>query len=219
LYLIDADGGNLTPIGSVPGGDFDPDWSPDGKSIAFTSRRSGQMEIFVVDAEDLSSFTQVTKGEKDVESRHPAWSPNGKQIAYVVKRFGVYQIWLMNADGSDQKQIVRSGVAYTDYLPTWSPKGDLILFNQRCATSFCFPYLMSIPAADRSVEQGSLLDFNILSIEDVEYSPDGFHLLYEGEDKTENNDIYYMTASGANNVRITTDKGLDFDPTWRPSGN
>jgi hypothetical protein len=219
LYLIDADGGNLTPIASVPGGDFDPDWSPDGKSIAFTSRRSGQMEIFVVDTEDLSSFTQVTKGEKDVEARHPAWSPNGKQIVYVVKRFGVYQIWLMNADGSDQKQIVRSGVAYTDYLPTWSPKGDLILFNQRCATSFCFPYLMSIPAADRSVEQGSLLDFTILSIEDVEYSPDGFYLLYEGEDKTENNDIYYMTAAGANNVRITTDKGLDFDPTWRPYGD
>ena len=219
LYIINADGSNLTPIVSVPGGDFDPAWSPDGNSIAFTSLRTGQMEIFVINADDLTTINQITKGAKSVESRQPAWSPDGLQIAYAVKRFGVYQIWLMKADATEQKQIVRSGVAFTDYLPTWSPDGQLILFSQRCATKFCFPYLMSISATDHSVEQGSFLPLNVVSIEDVEYSPDGFHLVYEGEDKAENKDIYYMTVTGANIVRITTDKGLEFDPTWRPLGN
>ncbi len=219
LYIMNADGSGLAPIGTVPGGDFDPSWSPDGKSIAFTSLRSGQMEIFIISADDLSSINQITKGAKGVESRQPSWSPDGTKIVYVVKRFGVYQIWLMNADGTGQKQIVRSGVAFSDYLPTWSPDGNLILFNQRCATKFCFPYLMTISAVDRSVEQGAFFQLNVISIEDVEYSPDGFSLLYEGEAEGENNDIFYMTVTGANNVRITTDKGLDFDPAWRPGGN
>jgi Tol biopolymer transport system component len=69
------------------------------------------------------------------------------------------------------------------------------------------------------VEQGAFLQLNVISIEDVEYSPDGFSLLYEGESESENNDIFYMTVTGANSTRVTTDKGLDFDPAWRPYGN
>ena len=218
LYTVNADGSNLTALATVPGGDFDPAWSPDDGSIAFTSLRTGQMEVFKVNLTD-GSITQLTKGAANVESRQPAWSPDGTQIVYAVRRLAVYQIWLMNLDGTNQKQIVRSGIAFSDYLPTWSPDGGLILFNQRCATTFCFPYLMSISATDRFIQQGKRLQININSAEDVQYSPDGSRLLIEGDEESKNIDILYLTVTGANRVRVTTDKGLDFDPAWRPYGN
>lgn len=218
LYIIDADGKNLSPISTVPGGDFDPAWSPNGDAIAFTSLRSGQMEIFVLDLND-QSVTQITRGATNVESRQPDWSPDGSQIAYTVKRLGVYQIWLMSADGSDQKQIVRSGTSFSDYLPTWSYDGNLILFNQRCVNTYCPPYLMSISGSDRSKDLGARLQFGSIAIEDVEYSPDGFWLVYEGQESDENRDVYFMTVTGANRIRLTDRNGPDFDPAWRPPAN
>jgi len=217
LYIINADGTGLTPIQPGPGGDFDPAWSPDGKSIAFTSLRTGQMEIFTVSVDDLTNVTQVTKGAAKIESRQPTWSPDGTHFVYTVKRVGVYQIWIMNVDGTEPVQIVRSGQAFNDYHPAWSPDGNLIIFNQRCTTVFCNPYLISISATDHSVEQGKRMQLNVVTIENVHYSPDGFYLAYEGIVEDDNVDIFYMTTAGGGRERVTTDPEDDFHPAWRPA--
>ena len=217
LYLINVDGTQAIPLDASPGGNFDPAWSPDGKTIVFASLRTGQMEIFTVNVDDPSTIIQLTNGAQRVEARMPTWSPDGTKLVYVVKRVGVYQIWIMNADGSEQTQIIRSGVAYTDYLPDWSPRGDLILFNQRCASTFCNPYLMSTSATDLTNEQGLKVQINVVFIENIDYSPDGFYLAYEGVGEAGNVDVFYMTLSGGDRIRLTTDPSQDFHPAWRPA--
>jgi len=216
LYIINSDGSNQVPLPTSPGGDFDPAWSPDGNSIAFTSLRAGQMEIFIHDLAAQSS-TQITRGAGNVESHQAAWSPDGSQIVYTVKRLGVSQIWLMNKDGTAPQQIVRSGSAFSDYLPAWSPDGSFILFNQRCVTTFCVPYIMRVSATDRSSQQGTRLPFGADAIEDVEFSFDGFWLVFEGQETGRNKDVLYMTASGASRTPLAPLESVDFDPAWRPS--
>jgi len=212
LYIINADGSEVTPIITVPGGDFEPAWSPDGTQIAFTSLRSGKLEIYAYNLND-QSVNQLTAREVDEASRQPTWSPDGKQIAYVVQRLGVRQIWLMSADGGDPRQIVRSGTRLTDYHPTWSPDGQKIFFNQRRADAISLPYLMGIDAANPPDEQGDRVPLNILPVENVEFSPDGLWLVFEGD----NRDILYVMASGGTDTVVDTGRGSAFDPTWRPA--
>jgi len=213
LYTINADGTGLQHLQTVPGGDFEPDWSPDGSKIAFASLRTGYMQIYSYDLK-TNITTRLLRTTQDMDARQPAWSPDGKQIVYALRRAGsAYQIWLMSSTGRDQRQIVRSGDLQSDNLPEWSSDGKLILFDQRPVNGFAFPNVMMI-----SLEPDSKpvkLNLGGLSVDDVDYSPDGFWLVYESAGERGSN-ISYMTVTGANQTALTTDPSDDFDPAWRP---
>lgn len=216
LYIINADGSGLQTLDISPGGNFDPVWSPNGETIAFASKRSGQMEIYLIPADGSSPAVQITKNAAKIDSQMPSWSPDGSQLVYTVRRVGVSQIWMMNADGSNPVQIIRSGQDYNDSLPKWSPRGDTIIFSQRCAKVMCNPYLVSASATDRSNERGVKLSFNVVYMGNASFSPDGFYIAYEGVGEANNFDIFYTSISGGEKIRLTTDRAADFQPVWRP---
>ena len=213
LFLINADGTGLKQLTNVPGADFEPDWSPDGKQIAFTSIREGNKEIYLLDVDSLAAI-RLTQPDVNVENSQPAWSPDGKQMAYLVKRVGTYQVWIMSDIGQENAQLIRSGQSLWDYAPAWSADGKVILFNQRPANNILTrPWLMSFQYPNG----GGATRLNIQTpIEDVEFSPDGLWLVSEGRDAEGNRDIYFTTVTGGNRTRLTTDLAVDFDPTWRP---
>ena len=75
-----------------------PAFSPDGRKIAFGSSRSGDFEIYAMNA-DGSDIVRLTQSP-GLDAR-PAWSPDGTRIAFTSNRDGNYEIYVMDTDGSN----------------------------------------------------------------------------------------------------------------------
>jgi dipeptidyl aminopeptidase/acylaminoacyl peptidase len=141
LYVFDFPSKTLTQVTS---GDFDDDhpaWSPDGKLLAFSSKRTTpdpdrnyDSNIFVVAADNTDKGahpTQITTNPGGDDS--PAWSPDGKWIAYVTTLdpkllvYGTSHIAVSPAGGGDAKVLTRS-LDRMSTEPRFSPDGKFIYF-------------------------------------------------------------------------------------------
>ena len=227
LYVINADGSGLVELPSSNAGDFDPAWSPDGKHIAFTSLRDGLDQIYVMELPDYT-VTQLTEKTTDVRfpdwSRQPAWSPDGTQIAYSGhnRLVSAQQIWVMSAAGHNQALLTPRGLTYWDFLPTWSPNGKTILFNETSGPQ-SLGWLMLFDYEHRQNAQATHLRAGTNG-NHARYSIDGLWVVYENIDIFDLKDIgYYIfmmkNASGNAPIQIQTNASLNFGPVWRPKGS
>lgn len=129
VFLINADGTaehQLTHH-SAPDTVATGAWSPDGHSIVFSSNRSGDREIYVMDIES-GDIRQLTNDGGTGAS----WAPNGKYIAFErsAALFG-RNIWVMSADGRNQKPLLPAPKhMVTRFAPRWAPDSTRILFTE-----------------------------------------------------------------------------------------
>jgi uncharacterized repeat protein (TIGR01451 family) len=100
-----------------------PSWSPDGARIAFSSRRDGNDELYVMNA-DGSGQTRLTSDP--ARDERPAWSPDGAKIVFESTRDPrVFDrdVFVMNADGSGVRRL-RTGLE-NGRDADWQPTVDL----------------------------------------------------------------------------------------------
>ncbi|HKT79338.1 MAG TPA: hypothetical protein VJP86_03895 [Vicinamibacterales bacterium] len=124
VMICDYDGENTLPITGNRGLNITPVWSPDGRSIFYTSYRRGAPNIFVANIYESTGDILT-----DVKSQNwlPAVSPDGRLVAFASTRDGNSQIYVMNRDGSNTRRITNN--RWDDTTPTWSPNGTQIAFT------------------------------------------------------------------------------------------
>ena len=94
--------------------------------IAFMSKRDGNPEIYVMDA-DGGNQRNLTNHRND--DWWPSWSPDGKRIVFVSERDGNREIYVMDADGGNPQNLTND--PNEDWYPSWSPDGERIVFMSR----------------------------------------------------------------------------------------
>ena len=124
---VKGSGGRIaTPSGSIwqltfsSGLQGEPTWSPDGRMVAFSSDRTGNLDIWV-QATDGGNPVQVTSAAE--HDWQPDWSPDGRLVFRSERAGG--GLFVVPAVGGAEQQVSSFG-----YHPRWSPDGKQILFHR-----------------------------------------------------------------------------------------
>jgi len=149
LFLLPLpDGGKATRLTNSPAFDHSASFSPDGKSLLFLSDRSGQEDIYRLEADD-PEHPDLRKAHKFQVRRltdtpepelAPRFSPAGDRIAFL--RSG--KLWTMKPDGTEQKPLTDDTQVF-DY--DWSPDGKRLVYARMDGS---FASELFIAAADGS---------------------------------------------------------------------
>ena len=107
----------------------DPQYSPDGKRIAFTvteydlDKGKSNSDIWLMNA-DGTGLRQMTQNKK--ADYHPRWSPDGKSLLFVSTRENDSQVWRLPVDGGEAVQLTDFSMGVSD--PMWLSDGQHPVF-------------------------------------------------------------------------------------------
>jgi Tol biopolymer transport system component len=221
LAVWDTDGTNPRRIFRADGSAMAPQWSPDGRWIAFGAGRfflervnPGRVMIVTPDGRDARPLTTGSGN-----AGFPSWSPDGKQL--------VYRMWTNAAEGlrimNVADAVVRTLTTDYDNFPSWSPKGDLIAFNRLANGDFD---IYTIRPDGSDLRRLTTTEGNDSH---PAWSPDGEYLLFSSsrfgfKDEAPLADIpqpygelFIMRADGSEQRALTDNQWEEGTPAWQPA--
>src|SRR6266704_861243 len=226
LWMAPVAGGDAIQL-TRTGKDSSPKWSPDGKTIAFLSARSGDSQVYVLsmDGGEAHPLTKISTGVDVVK-----WSPDGKTLAFTSS---VYPDCVSRASGSPNnddecnkkrndekdKNKVKAHVAETLLYRHWThwnegPRAHLFVIapdGSGEAKDLTAGAEYDVPPDQRG------------EASDINFSPDSKEICFTAvTDKVEatstNGDLFIVPVSGGEAKRITTQPGFDGNPVYSPDG-
>ena len=192
-------------------GSADSAVSRDGKWFAFASRRSGNLDIWIVGSE-MGELRRITRNPApEYEAR---WHPDGTKLTYVSERNGNQDVYMMDIQSGRETAI--STASYNEDYPSFSKDGQMIvhtggIFGEK---------EVWVHALESGKKWQVSSGFGYVG--SSSFSPDGeqivFHSYFDGS-HSHTSDVYVVPTRGGEAVNITnTPKDWDYKANWG-SGN
>lgn len=205
LHVMDYDGAGPTRVTSNNSINLSPVWSPDTRSLAFTSYMRGYPYLYRMFPFE-NRPVQVLAGFLGINTS-PAFSPDGQSVALTLSRDGNPEVYVLNlATGAFRRLTTYSGI---DTEPSWSPTGREIAFvSERAGGAQIFV----MDAEGANVRRVTQSGFNT----QPRWSPKGDTIAYTS--RQGNFDLWAISPDGSNLRRLTVGPGNNEGSSWAPNG-
>ncbi len=217
LWLIALAGGEPKRLTTAAGADTHPRWSPDGKTIAFTSTRGGSSQVWLLPLEG-GEARQLTKLPVDVAG--PIWSPKGDKIAFAAEIYPGKTAEETAAKDKEKEGSKSKARVYDQLMirhwSSWDEGKRSHLFVADAQTGSAKDLTPDLKVNSPPAPFGGS--------DDYAFSPDGKELAFTAEPEKDlawstNTDIWTVSVEGGERKNLTPDSpGADGKPSFSPDG-
>lgn len=226
LWRQELDSDVAVELTSGPGYDYQPDASPDGRSVAYVKYDENAMELWLLDLESGASRPLTRGGEVNLE---PRFSPDGKRLAFVSTAYkGRFHIFAMDVASGGIEQLTgenRSALPRYYYSPfdhelspTWYPDGSEILFvSNRGRIHGTGGFFRMKASPDEEPREIHYEETNWKARPEI--SPDGSRIVYSSYLGRQWHQLWSLPAAGGDAFPITYGDFDNTSPRWSPDGS
>ncbi len=226
LWRQKLDSREAVQLTDGPGYDYQPDWSPDGKSVVYVSYQKDAMELWLLDLASGKTKPLTSGGAVNVE---PRWSPDGKKIVWVStqynRRFHVFMADVVNDElknavrltGETKSSLPRYYYSAYDMEinPVWTRDGKEILFVSNRGHIYGtggFWRMKAEPGAEAREIHYEETSWKARP----DFSPDGSRMVYSSYLGRQWHNLWLLPANGGDAFPITYGDWDETNVRWSP---
>ncbi len=207
VFVIDIDGEGARQITTDGGLNLLPGWSPEGKSLLYTSYRFDNPDLFEKSVDGGAPRPLSRRAGLNTGGRV---SPDGTKIAVTLSQDGNSELYLLDRSGNVVRRLTNQwGI---DTSPSWSPDGSQLAF---VSSRGGHPdlYLMDVASGN-----SRRLTFKGEYNQTPSFSPRGTHIAFTARDEHNVFDIFVLNVKTNEVKRVTQGQGNNEEPSFSPNG-